>query len=98
MYSTTTGYPDYSIIFYIADGMFVVVVLLMSRLDVDMEHSETVKLTKSISKLIRLVDVDIFMIMMLLLGTCWGFLESFLFVFLTELEASSYLLGNILVT
>lgn len=94
MFSTATGYPDYTIIFYMADGMFVVVVLLMSRLDVDMEHSETAKLTKSISKLIRLVDVDIFMIMMLLLGTCWGFLESFLFVFLTELEASSYLLGN----
>ena len=75
------GYPDYSITFYLADGMFVFVILLMSL--------------TSISKLVRLIDVDIFMIMMLLLGTCWGFLESFLFVYLTELKASSYLLGNI---
>lgn len=88
------GYPDYSITFYLADGMFVVVVILMSQLDVGVEeHTEATKLMKSISKLIRLIDVDIFMIMMLLLGTCWGFLESFLFVYLTELNASSYLLG-----
>jgi hypothetical protein len=83
----------------LADGMFVVVVLLMSQLDVGVEeHSEATKLLTSISKLIRLIDVDIFMIMMLLLGiTCWGFLESFLFVYLTELEASnSYLLGIII--
>ncbi len=77
--------------------MFVVVVLLMSQLDVGVEeHSEVTKLLTSISKLIRLIDNDIFMIMMLLLGTCWGFLESFLFVYLTELEASSYLLSIII--
>jgi hypothetical protein len=81
----------------LADGMFVVVVLLMSQLDVGVEeHSEVTKLLTSISKLIRLIDNDIFMIMMLLLGTCWGFLESFLFVYLTELEASSYLLSIII--
>jgi hypothetical protein len=81
----------------LADGMFVVVVLLMSQLDVGVEeHSEVTKLLTSISKLIRLIDVDIFMIMMLLLGTCWVFLEFFLFVYLTELEASSYLLGIII--
>ncbi len=73
--------------------MLVVLVLLMSQLDVGVEeHSEATKLLTSISKLIRLIDVDIFMIMMLLLGTCWGFLESFLFVYLSELEANSYLL------
>jgi len=31
--------------------------------------------------------------MMWLLGTCWGFLEAFLFVFLIELNASSTMLG-----
>lgn len=78
--------------------MFVIVLILMSRLDVDVERQpgEHIKLKKSISQLIRLVDVDFFMVMMLLLGTFWGFLESFLFVYLTELEASSYLLGKIL--
>lgn len=76
--------------------MFVIVLILISRLDVDIEHDqgERFKLRKSISQLIRLVDVDFFLFMMLLLGTFWGFLESFLFVYLTELEASSYLLGK----
>ena len=46
-------------------------------------------------QLIRLVDVDIFLTMMLLLGTCWGFLEAYLFIYLIEMNASSYLLGTV---
>ena len=49
---------------------------------------------RDVFKLIRLVHIDIFMLMMLLLGTCWGFLEAFLFVFLIELNASSTMLGE----
>lgn len=66
----------------------------MSRLDVDVERIEGSSLAAGLKKLIRLIDVDVFMIMMLLLGTCWGFIESFLFVFLMELKANSYLLGK----
>lgn len=87
------GDPDYSILFYIADGLCVLVVLLVSRLDVDVERLESGNLMSGAKRLIRLIDVDFFMLMMLLLGTCWGFLESFLFVFLMELKANSYLLG-----
>ncbi len=79
--------------FYIADGLSVIVVLLISRLDVDVERVEGGNLAIGLKRLVRLVDVDVFMLMMLLLGTCWGFLESFLFVFLMELKANSYLLG-----
>ena len=88
------GVRDYSILFYIADGLSVVVVLLISRLDVDVERVEGGNLANGLKRLVRLVDVDVFMLMMLFLGTCWGFLESFLFVFLEELKANSYLLGN----
>lgn len=87
------GDPDYSILFYIADGLCVLVVLLVSRLDVDVERIESGNLMSGAKRLIRLVDVDFFILNMLLLGTCWGFLESFLFVFLMELKANSYLLG-----
>ncbi|KAI9554090.1 hypothetical protein GHT06_019362 [Daphnia sinensis] len=87
------GDPDYSILFYIADGLCVVVVLLVSRLDVDVERIESGNLMSGAKRLIRLIDVDFFILMMLLLGTCWGFLESFLFVFLMEMKANSYLLG-----
>lgn len=88
------GDPDYSLLFYIADGLSVLVVLLISRLDVDVERMESGNLAAGVKRLVRLIDVDVFILMMLLLGTCWGFLESFLFVFLMELKANSYLLGN----
>lgn len=88
------GNPDYSIMFYLADGIFFIAVLLMCKLDVDVEHVEAGNLASGIKKLTRLVDVDVFILMMLFLGTCWGFLESFLFVFLMELQANSYLLGK----
>nr|CAH0110425.1 unnamed protein product [Daphnia galeata] len=87
------GDPDYSLLFYIADGLSVLVVLLISRLDVDVERMESGNLVAGIKRLVRLIDVDVFMLMMLLLGTCWGFIESFMFVFLMELKANSYLLG-----
>jgi len=77
-----------------ADGLFVVVILLITRLDVDIERVEASSLAAGLRRLIRLIDVDVFMLMMLLLGTCWGFLESFLFIFLMELNANSYLLGE----
>ncbi len=77
-----------------SDGLYVVVILLITRLDVDIERVEASSLAAGLRRLIRLIDVDVFMLMMLLLGTCWGFLESFLFIFLVELNANSYLLGE----
>lgn len=88
------GDPDYSLLFYIADGLSVLVVLLISRLDVDVERMESGNFAAGVKRLVRLIDVDVFIFMMLLLGTCWGFIESFMFVFLMELKANSYLLGN----
>ncbi len=88
------GDPDYSLLFYIADGLSVLVVLLISRLDVDVERMESGNFVAGVKRLVRLIDVDVFIFMMLLLGTCWGFIESFMFVFLMELKANSYLLGN----
>lgn len=83
---------DYSVVIYLADGIFLVVIFLIGRLDVDVERFEG-NLKTSLRQLVRMIDVDFFFFMMLLLGACWGFLESFLFVFLIELNASSYLLG-----
>ena len=88
------GDQDYSYIFYIADGLYFLGIFLIFLLDVDVEHTETGSLKTNLLKIFRMIDVDIFMLMMLIIGTCWGFLESFLFVFLMELNASSFLLGK----
>ena len=89
------GYPDYSAPFYFGDILAAAVILLVTQLDVDVDRSKTGSLKDSLRVLIRLIDVDFFLFMMLLLGSCWGFLESFLFVFLNEMKASSYIYGTI---
>lgn len=93
------GYPDYAFLMYLADGLFLLVVLLVIRFDVIAERDsprskKCVSVTAGIGRIIRLIDVDIFAFVMLLLGTFWGFFESFLFVFLTDLGANSFLFGN----
>lgn len=79
--------------FFMADGLFVLGIVLIFLLEVDVERLETENLRASLKKITRMIDVDIFMVMMLILGTCWGFLESFYFVFLMELNANNVLLG-----
>ena len=79
--------------FFMADGLFVLGIVLIFLLEVDVERLETENLGASLKKITRMIDVDIFMVMMLILGTCWGFLESFYFVFLMELNANNVLLG-----
>lgn len=86
------GEKDYSITFYFADILLLLVLVCFCFLEVEVEKSEG-EFMRDVFKLIRLVHIDIFMLMMLLLGTCWGFLEAFLFVFLIELNASSTMLG-----
>jgi len=86
------GAKNYAVTFYFADILLFLVVLCFFYLEVEVEKSDG-DFFRDVFKLIRLVHIDIFMMMMLLLGTCWGFLEAFLFVFLIELQASSTMLG-----
>lgn len=93
--SNSEGQKDYSITFYFADVLLAMALLCFFYLEVEVEKSEG-SFMRDVLKLIRLVHIDIFMLMMWLLGTCWGFLEAFLFVFLIELNASSTMLGELL--
>lgn len=51
-------------------------------------------LTKGLKEIITRVEIDIFMILILIMGTNYGFIESYLFVYLKELNAPNYLLGE----
>lgn len=42
--------PDYSVLFYTADGLFVVVILLITRLDVDIERVEASSLAAGLRR------------------------------------------------
>ena len=94
MTCTIKGFQDYSYMFFIAGGLFALAIILIFLLEVDVERMETGNMRTNLGKIIRLIDVDIFLLMMLILGTCWGFHESFYFVLLMEMDASNILLGN----
>lgn len=51
-------------------------------------------LLQDLKELVTKAEINIFLVMMLLMGSSWGFIESYLFVFLKELNAPNYLLGN----
>lgn len=52
-------------------------------------------LTKGLKEIVTRVEIDIFMILILIMGTNYGFIESYLFVYLKELKAPNYLLGEL---
>ena len=79
--------------FYLADTLLLVALMVaLTRLDVAVEQVQG-NFGANFKKLIRLAGVNVFLVMMLFLGASWGLYESYLFVYLTEMNASSYLLA-----
>ncbi|KAK2714784.1 major facilitator superfamily domain-containing protein 6-A-like [Artemia franciscana] len=86
------GFADYSITFYISDFLILLTMLSLFKVELLIEKAED-KFVKNVQRLIKLPDVDVFIVMMIVLGSMWGFIESFLFIFLKDLESPTYLLG-----
>ena len=42
------------------------------------------------------IDILIYLLLMIILGADWGYLETFLFVYLKEIGAPTYMLGKII--
>ncbi|XP_069992367.1 major facilitator superfamily domain-containing protein 6-like [Penaeus vannamei] len=91
-HSANIGYTDYMPAFYLGSVLIVIAGLLVTRLQFTVDISNE-KLLKDLKALVTKVEIDIFLVMVLVLGSNWGFIESYLFVFLKELKAPNYLLG-----
>ncbi|KAK7067024.1 hypothetical protein SK128_018617 [Halocaridina rubra] len=90
--ASSTGEVDYRPAFYLGDAMLAVSVILIARLDLEVELPQE-SLTKGLKKIVTRPDIDIFLLLILILGSNYGFIESYLFVYLKELKAPNYLLG-----
>lgn len=55
-------------------------------------------LLKNVKPLLKSLNVWVLLIVIFILGTLWGFVESFLFWYLLDLNAPKYLLGLTLTT
>jgi len=88
-----TGKTDYSAAFYFGDGLLLVAVAVTAALDLARPEASARSVFSDLRRLLARLDIVVFLAVIMLLGTNWGFLESFFFVFLSELNAPPYLLG-----
>ncbi|XP_077294603.1 uncharacterized protein LOC143917078 [Arctopsyche grandis] len=92
MKSKTVGYTDYSAAFYTYDVLLAIsaVTVLMMPLGAKLPADN---LFRDLIKIIKMPHVILFIFFLFALGNFWGFIESFLFLYLKELGAPNYLLG-----
>ena len=87
-----TDYTDYSAAFYTYDillGISAITIILMP-LGVQLPADN---IMRDLLRIVRLPPVILFIFFLFALGNFWGFIESFLFLYLKELGAPNYLLG-----
>ncbi|XP_036222386.2 uncharacterized protein [Bactrocera oleae] len=91
-FSRGLGYTDYSAAFYTYDLLLVIstVSVLMMPLG-DKLPADNV--FRDLWNLLKMPHVITFIFFLFILGNFWGFIESFLFLYLKELGAPNYLLG-----
>ncbi|XP_064096936.1 major facilitator superfamily domain-containing protein 6-like isoform X1 [Macrobrachium nipponense] len=91
-YSEDLGYSDYMPAFYMGGAFTMTAALLVMRLQfkVDVAGED---IWHDLRSLFTRLEIDIFLVMVLILGANLGYLENFLFVFLKDLDAPNVLLG-----
>ncbi|KAI8118630.1 Major facilitator superfamily domain-containing protein 6 [Lucilia cuprina] len=91
-FSRGLGYTDYSAAFYTYDILLIIstVSVLMMPLG---EKLPADNVFRDLWNLLKMPHVITFIFFLFILGNFWGFIESFLFLYLKELGAPNYLLG-----
>ncbi|XP_050086556.1 uncharacterized protein LOC126571790 isoform X2 [Anopheles aquasalis] len=91
-FSKDLGYTDYSAAFYTYDVLLIVSSVTVFLMPLG-EKLPADNVFKDLWNLLKLKHVIMFIWFLFLLGNFWGFIESFLFLYLKELGAPNYLLG-----
>lgn len=86
------NYTNYSAAFYTFDILLVISAFAVFTMPLG-EKLPADNVFKDLLKLLMMPHVMMFIIFMFVLGNFWGFIESFLFLYLKELGAPNYLLG-----
>ncbi|XP_065580659.1 uncharacterized protein LOC136040345 isoform X2 [Artemia franciscana] len=92
-FSSLRGYRDYSLIFLVGHIFWLVAAFLVWKLDVKAEKSEG-SFLKNLKQLVTIPEIPVFLVFMLLLGTNFGFMDNYLFIFLVDdIKTPNFLLG-----
>ncbi|XP_049771164.1 uncharacterized protein LOC126136592 [Schistocerca cancellata] len=86
------SYTDYSAAFYTYDILLAISAVAIALLPLGVQLPAD-NIMRDLMHIVRLPHVIIFIFFLFFLGNFWGFIESFLFLYLKELGASNYLLG-----
>ncbi|XP_055376388.1 uncharacterized protein LOC129608737 isoform X2 [Condylostylus longicornis] len=90
--STGLGYTDYSAAFYTYDVLLTISIFSVCLMPLG-DKLPADNVFRDLWNLLRMPHVIIFILFLFALGNFWGFIESFLFLYLKELGAPNYLLG-----
>lgn len=90
------GYTDYSAAFYTYDVLLVISTMSVLMMPLG-EKLPADNVFRDLWNLLKMPHVIAFIIFLFVLGNFWGFIESFLFLYLKELGAPNYLLGELCV-
>ena len=93
------GQPNYVASFIIADVMLIISFVCALKIDMDLELPINKDAMKGLRSILTNFEILLFLVMMFVCGIMYGFVETFLFVFLKEdLHAPMYLLGLTITT
>ena len=91
--ASPSGEPNYLVPFIGNDIFILLCVFFVCKISLDLELPKPAGL-KSLFHLVTNWDISMFLFMTLILGNMWGFVETFLFVYLKEdMGAPMYLMG-----
>ncbi|CRK88289.1 CLUMA_CG002068, isoform A [Clunio marinus] len=91
-YSRKLGYTDYSAAFYTYDILLIITAITVFLMPLG-DKMPADNVFRDLWNLLKMPHVMCFIVFLFLLGNFWGFIESFLFLYLKELGAPNYLLG-----
>lgn len=94
-YSRDLKYTDYSAAFYTYDILLIVSAITVFKMPLG-DKIPADNVFRDLWNLLKMPHVICFIIFLFVLGNFWGFIESFLFLYLKELGAPNYLLGKFL--
>lgn len=83
---------NYDPAFYFFNALTLFTLIKASMINVEISALPT-NIWGNIRPLMKSANVWIFLFSVFIMGSCWGFLESFLFIYLKQLKAPNYLLG-----
>lgn len=91
--NVVTGYTDYSAAFYTYDALLLISAITVAVMPLGAKLPAD-NLLHDLVNIIKMPHIIIFIFFLFALGNFWGFIESYLFLYLKELGAPNFLLGK----